>query len=1344
MNKKNTSNIFLFSLAAVLGLVTIGCSTYNDNTPKEESSTPSVIDDDIETSDEIGTKLAIVPTTVAQNQISIADGFGYQVLNETASTISVRIVAALNGFKDLTKASVTSKVVSPRDSKDTAKEGEQVIKAEQTFDVTSVYSSLYNASEIKWTSEPDATTFSKKYYIIYTLKNIPVEHAFDTISVTFSATSKEEAKQTFTFNAYGVKGVDSRFSFTEIGDTASYYIDDNSTSLEGVIAIPSYHYTVSGCYAVKDGDVTQIGKPSATGSSSGGFASLSKVTEYILPETITSINAYSFWNNTNLKKINLPTSLTAIGSSAFNSVALDYLDYSATALVNSKSLSLTAKNITVSKNVTSLPNEFFASGNTIENLTFGGTEEKWEALKTTQNQYNGFFSFDAICSDTSYSKVTFHYGDGKIDEATGDKEVTARNNRLLDNPGSPVLSGKEFKGWFTDEKGNTAFDFATTKVTGAMDLYAIYDEPSDGYSKEKPLVVTPSGATSFNAELYPGKEYEWIRLEIPSSVTQGDWYYFSVDRNSCVVNKGISTDTKTSVYSLGELTVLDKNGDTVTSAMNFSVSSDAIVQYNSSSYKNAVRIFAKGGDTFYIKARMSTGTSGALYGTIALSFATYSNDTTDEAIALTLGTTQTCANIVDSDKHKLIYSFKPSKNGAYSISKADTGKTSISVSFAVYDATTKKQVLSETSYSNELVIGNLVSSDTYYIEVKSRLANSEISDGSWFSITINEVFGYTKDSAIEYKVGETVTAQCAMLKGLNGSNYEAGAYYSFSVSEDSAFKLTLIGGSTGYTAYKRKITIYKKDDYSKAVFDYTDYSKGSTTTLIKDVTLDASDYIMSVGYTGVKCGGSSYYSSTYDISVSSWTDYTFSLVEYAEGDHVKKPKAIEPTAGTPISLGYASSGKYYSFVAKEDGYVRIEMTNDISCTLYEDGNQKDYSNSKRFFAYKVTKDSTYVIKLSKYGSSETANITFTYGSSVVTGNDFATAVEVTETDLVDLMPYVYSSSLSPFHLKFTPTQTTTYKMFFQSSLSTSTATSYDGADTSIKNVIGNGNNYLTYIVKNDNDAGAHTETKGNKSAYAEFALTAGTTYDIMVALPASDNTKFDSLSFGVKAKTAGESYDVSNDLGEVTSTTTTLTAKGNKAGYWSKFTLANNDELTVSAPALGTGTSSIAVYNASDLTNSVISLTTGSSEGASAKLKAGTYYVCVTNDADAAEADVTINLTHKEIVLPKFSGKAYRGSYTYYSSTYHFYMVFNDELESSNWKVSSSSAYSSTVTTDGGYLRANNVSYVYTNGDTITVSFTASSYKLTFTYDEANDTFTCTNDADSSHKTSGMKLTCVS
>ncbi len=1336
MNKKNTSNIFLFSLAAVLGLVTVGCSAYNDNTPKEESSTPSVIDDDIETSDEIGTKLAIVPTTVAQNQISIADGFGYQVLNETASTISVRIVATLNGFKDLTKASVTSKVVSPRDSKDTAKEDETVIKAEQTFDVTSVYSSLYNASEIKWTSEPDATTFSKKYYIIYTLKNIPVEHAFDTISVTFSATSKEETKQTFTFNAYGVKGVDSRFSFTEIGDTNSYYIDDNSTSLEGVIAIPSYHYTVSDYYAVKDGDVTQIGKPSATGSSSGGFASLSKVTEYILPETITSINAYSFWNNTNLKKINLPASLTTIGSSAFNSVALDYLDYSATTLVNSKSLSLTAKNITVSKNVTSLPNEFFASGNIIENLTFGGTEEKWEGLKNTQNQYNGFFSFDAICSDTSYSKVTFHYGEGKIGEATGDKEVTARNNRLLDNPGSPVLSGKEFKGWFTDEKGNTAFDFATTKVTGAMDLYAIYDEPSDGYSKEKPLVVTPSSATSFNAELYPGKEYEWIKLEIPSSVTQGDWYYFSVDRNSCVVNKGISTDTETSVYSLGELTVLDKNGDTVTSATNFSVSSDAKVQYNSYSYKNAVRVFANGGDTYYIKARMSTGASGALYGTIALSFATYSNDTTDEAIALTLGTTQTCANIVDSDKHKLIYSFKPSKDGVYSISKADTGKTSISVSFAVYDATTKKQVLSDTSYSNELVLGNLVSSDTYYIEVKSRLANSEITDESWFSITINEVFGYTKDSAIEYKIGETATTKFVVQKGLNGNNNEAGAYYSFTIEKASVFKLT---AGVGNSSCKRKISILKTDDSSSTDYGFVDYSVGSKYEKTQDVTLEAGNYIMSVGYCAQY--------STSTVSSYNCTNYTFSLVEYAEGDHVKKPKAIEPTAGTPISLEYTSSGKYYSFVAKEDGYVRIEMTNDISCTLYEDGNQKDYSNSKRFFAYKVTKDSTYVIKLSKYGSSETANITFTYGSSVVTGNDFATAVEVTETDLVDLMPYVYSSSLSPFHLKFTPTQTTTYKMFFQSSLSTSTATSYDGADTSIKNVIGNGNNYLTYIVKNDNDAGAHTETKGNKSAYAEFALTAGTTYDIMVALPASDNTKFDSLSFGVKAKTAGESYDVSNDLGEVTSTTTTLTAKGSKAGYWSKFTLTNNDELTVSAPALGTGTSSIAIYNASDLTNSVISLTTGSSEGASAKLKAGAYYVCVINDADAAEADVTLNLTHKEIVIPKFSGKAYRGSYSYvpyYTYTYHFYMIFNDELDSSDWKVSSSSSNSATVTTDGSYLRANNVSYEYTNGDTITVSFTASSYKLTFTYDETSDTFTCTNDADSSHKTSGMKLTCVS
>ena len=98
---------------------------------------------------------------------------------------------------------------------------------------------------------------------------------------------------------------------------------------------------------------------------------------------------------------------------------------------------------------TSLPDKFFKSGYGPTKVIYEGTEAQWAALKTDTNANNGFFIEEVYCSDTTTSTVTYHYGDGKIGEVTGDVETTAINGHLLKNPGNPIPNeeGKEFKGW---------------------------------------------------------------------------------------------------------------------------------------------------------------------------------------------------------------------------------------------------------------------------------------------------------------------------------------------------------------------------------------------------------------------------------------------------------------------------------------------------------------------------------------------------------------------------------------------------------------------------------------------------------------------------------------------------------------------------------------------------------------------------------------------------------------------------------------------------------------------------------------------------------------------------------
>ena len=299
--------LLILSLAALSGLVLTGCDLTPDHSSKEDTPASSVIDDAVETSDALGTKIALsaVAPTKAVNMSSV---FGYQTLDRTSSTVSIRLIAVVDDYKNLTGASVTSKVVSPRSDKNTAGDNEETIKDEQEFSVSSVYSSLKD--DATWTGTIDSS-FTKKYYIIYTLKNIPVAHWYDTVIVKFKATSTADAEQTFIVNAYGLIGNDSRLTVSEI-DTGKYKITACAATAGSDIYVNGDYLNITNQYATKAGTITTL----AGGAFAAKYSVAQKMGKIVLPDTITTISMNAFRYYT-IDELNIPSSVTSVAYDAF-------------------------------------------------------------------------------------------------------------------------------------------------------------------------------------------------------------------------------------------------------------------------------------------------------------------------------------------------------------------------------------------------------------------------------------------------------------------------------------------------------------------------------------------------------------------------------------------------------------------------------------------------------------------------------------------------------------------------------------------------------------------------------------------------------------------------------------------------------------------------------------------------------------------------------------------------------------------------------------------------------------------------------------------------------------------
>ncbi len=1185
--KKNTK-LLVLSLTSLMGLGLMGCDMAKA-IPTTEKPEPQVIQDEATETDAIGERVKLnQDPNAAASSVAFSPAFGYQIFNETTEKMSIRLFAVIDNYKGLSAAKITSKVTSYREDKAVAPADETVVKEETEFQVTTVYSSIKAASEVTWSETVSAADFPSPYYMVYTLNNIPAAHYFDTISLTFSATADSEQTKSLVFNAMGLHGDYSKYLTYEENVGEGTYNACKNVKASGVksVFLPQKHVQINDFYAKPLGDIVAL-KPT---SNWGVFEDWYGLEEVHLPDTISSIQNYGLASQS-LKKANLPANLTSTGTGIFKyGTNLTELVYDAKNLVNTNEFDLNVEVLKVSAGVQSLPEKFFKSGKGPTKVIYGGTEAQWAALKTDDNANNGFFIDEVYCSDTTTSTVTYHYGDGKIGQTTGDVETTVINGHLLTNPGNPVPNeaGKEFKGWYLDPNFQTPADF-TTVVNGNVDLYAKYDDFGPGISMDNPTLLDPNSPESFSANLVPGKKAEYLKFTMPSSAAHGDWYYLSVDKSASSVATDISNPSSMSPG----ITVYDANRQEITLGSN--KISDAAKAQKVDGDDGKVRFYAEPGESYYFKAALHTSASSEVYGTMALKLENFDNDNADEAIDLAFGVHAPVNNLAKS--HRVIYKYVATETKSVSVNMALTGYPY--GGFTVVDAAEPTVVACSYSKSSSgFALLDQVAGHTYLIEVNS---DSVATAEKFITLYVDEApQGSNQANPIALTLGNEVTVADV------GTQY---VYYSFSLAEESTVKLLLSGGSSSYAkSIEIESANIKVEETGKKTTYYgeTYINYGGEVSTIND--LPAGDYLVKVGYAE---------------RISGWSSFKLKALVIQPGDDPALPLEPTITLGDDAQYDATADGVWYRINSDAANYLNINYVasnlSGIKVALYSadaSSKLKEVTSVGGTLIYKTAADTNYLLRV--YGANGNATLNISRTDTAETGESKAEALtaKLGMADMKNVSDYAGNT----IWLKFTTTEAGLYKVFTRSYLNGQPAPGY-GNDANI---------YGLYTADSDtavtattapvnDDRHSHPETTGNYDSYGEYTLEADTTYYVKLKVGSTDASNWDNVYFGVKGSEPGDNATaaVTADLSGAS-----FEATATESGYWYKYTASGTDYLSI----LPTGLegAKVTVFRG-DGTTSLGEISVGATEALKVAVAAGDYYIRVSG----ANGSLTLTLGHE-------------------------------------------------------------------------------------------------------------------
>lgn len=900
--KNKTKNLLALGVMTVLSVTAISASIGLSVKHDEPVEDKVLVDDK---KDDIGTKLAFPVAKTDPSAVSVVKAdLGVQLLTGEGGANSLRFIAALSNYDGLASASFTRTM--------TGEDG-TVVKETSTLPVNAVYTSFVESENAKWINALDTENY--KYYMVYTMRNIPSAHNFSVLDVTFSAqpVTGDPITATQRANVQGVIGGNSKgATYTQMADADTYWarVDSGVTEVTidaNIITIEEGSYVAS-----KGGKVVSLGEPTST---TGGAENRSSLTKIDLPDSLEMFNKWCFSGASSLKELELPRDLKSILASAFNSTdALKTIYWNA---VNLTTVSATVPHdidtVYVSSAVEAFPSQFIGSSYKVQTVYYEGTTAEWEALIAGKESI--FNAVNVICSDTVIHNVTFHLNGGTL---TGYEEtaiVEIIEGKTVASIGRPSKSGLFFKGWYTAPEGGEAYDFATP-VTGALDLYAQYQEAPEGSSFEKPAKINTD---NYSGVAETNEDMNIYHIEFTAPET--DVYYLAID------SAYLADGTTKSNYP--RLAAYDASGADITESVQvFLPERDATLLGDEEDY---FRIKATKGEVYRFgimpsretKWNSTTQVNEYIYspGTANFSITSAAHDTIETALPITAIGDNTLQEIAWGNRNApVVFTYTATETKEQYLRYEVTGG-SHRVGIEVYDVDNLSA--NPTRFYSYDSVGKLVSmtaGKTYaiYVSAEGKLP----ADGITAKVGLGDIpAGYNKDNPITMEVG-TGNLQIGVDNKL--------AWYNLSVAETTTYRITLDGGSTSYAKIisiygADATTLVKKAEEAGEEDWYGDIAYG--TEVILDVTLEAGDYYVAMGYNG---GSQSAYAPA----------ITLDVMIPQPGDFISTAIPAEWVDNTLTLHGYGTTkGTYYKFTP--DATAAWNLTADSgTLTVYDVATEK--------------------------------------------------------------------------------------------------------------------------------------------------------------------------------------------------------------------------------------------------------------------------------------------------------------------------------------------------------------------------------------------------------------------
>lgn len=763
-----------------------------------------------------------------------------------------------------------------------------------------------------------------KYFIAYTLGNVPESHWYNRIDVSVSVNDEISERQA---NIEGViQGYvqDSNLNYSaRPGYIGQYQVSAVSSDITSA-NISAYHVVYEDIVATR-GKVTAIAKK--------GFAGCNNLETLVIPNTISYFDEMCF------------NDLTFINNVYYNANS---------ASMNSTATMPNLGTLKIGSDVSKLPNGMFLN-NSIENLEYEGTKEEWDSVNKGENN----FSLKEVkCEDSAVYKVIFHFEGATLNGNENTYSYDTYEGKTLVNPGKPEKEGESFDGWYLDENYETKFTTTTANFpegTKEVHVYAKFVAEEGGMDAEHPLTLN----MGLNAEA------------TTSTAMPHVYYSFKADKNDLYIIKDVcasSTKFTTSgiwLYS-DDMTLLTSD----TSSGQFEISWQL-----------------EAGKTYIIKAGHYSETP-SIFGTIQIEVSTVDGDQISEAKVINFNEDVADTYLGSSKPFYFEYtpdgtSAKPASvrikntnttNGIIYINLLDkaTGEQLDTAKFAKYGTSTAQY--------KDFSLGTGVS---YIFEIYTPTKNKQFTfkliAAPQGGTSVNPYI-YTLENG-QVSIPYSTLNNCYEDSNVSKKYYDA--YYKFVPTQSFNGKLSIgndMSTSTSKKNAKSFVEVYK--DGEKI------YTAGTISEPVQNPSVDIDFVAGSVYIINIKSIGSTLvkpYSTTFNISVNSTvTPEQGETPEQTTGDSLENPFIIEDSLTVPTSISLtleAGQTKYFSVNITKD-FTDLIVDSGYEVKLYSaklallsDAS----SDANKVLNYNAFGEGTYIIEIySQRGGTTTLKLQDNY------------------------------------------------------------------------------------------------------------------------------------------------------------------------------------------------------------------------------------------------------------------------------------------------------------------------------------------------------------------------------